>query len=204
MHRPDTETLRARVIELAGDALDMATTVASEARSRAGDVADDAPARMKAARAVTAKVASRRAEQLSSGSKDAAKRARQSQVGEAIGAGVGAMLPLLPELMKHRSSRTVAVRTARRVAPVAMRAHPAVALGSIAVSAGVAAYAARTWMQRRHADEKGRAAERTRSMSLDDDQGRMDDEGGDPGGYDGSPRTLIDSAVRTNGATRRR
>lgn len=204
MHLPTSSALRARIVDLAGDALDIAGTVATEARSRAGDVADDAPARIKAARTVTAKVASRRAAQVSSSSKEAAKRARRSQVGEALGAGVGAVLPLLPELVRHRRGRAIAVRSARRAAPVVLRAHPVITLGSIAVSAGIAAYAARTWVQRRHADGAELVGRGEQSMSLDDDVARMRDEGGDPGGYDGTPRSLIDSSIRGTGPVRER
>lgn len=134
---PEPSALRAVVVDLADSARDFAHDAASEVRSVAGR----APATAKTGRKMVRRSASSVAEEA----QDAARRARRSQVGEAIGAGLGAMLPLLPRALARPR------RGAHRVAaaPHAVRAHPAVAMGVVVVSAAVTAYAVRAWLQRR-------------------------------------------------------
>ncbi|MCW2961647.1 MAG: hypothetical protein JWM90_2034 [Thermoleophilia bacterium] len=124
-----------------------------------------------------------------------AQQARDSKLAEAVVAGAGAALPFITSALSKRSTQKHA-RRAMVVAPIAMRAHPVLAVfagigGAVAVSV-----AARAWMQRRAAEQDAAALEA--STVSPEAVSRWEGEGGDPGAAAATPRYMrggIDGAA---------
>lgn len=165
-------------------------------RDKVLEVAERAPdskeLKQRARKASAAAVSSSRRARTSA--VQSAHQARNSKLAEAVVAGAGAALPFITsELSKRRNQKHA--RRVVMVAPIAMRAHPVLAVFASIGGAVAVSVAARAWMQRRAAEQDAAAELATVPREAVD---RWEGEGGNPDAAAATPRYMrggIDGAA---------
>lgn len=169
---PDTSALRERILEAVEQAIDRVEDVVSNT---------DVPS-----------------------ASDTAKRVRKTRAWEMAGTAVAAAGPTVVRAARNRHVRRHSTRAAR-IAPLAVRSHPVLLGVSLAIAA-VAGFGIAKRLKARHASEGAgllRAHDRytegvdSSDFSLTEEVSRMEDEGGDPGAYDGTPASRSRRFVRS-------